>query len=60
MDLKEAIRQQLKVIPKEVLTGGLMTSVRWKEKAVKAQKILKHPNPKRSDLENILNELRHF
>ncbi len=60
MDLKEAIRQQLKVIPKEVLTGGLMTSVRWKEKAVKAQKILKHPNPKRSDLESILNELRHF
>lgn len=60
MDLKEAIRQQLKVVPKAVLTGGVMTSVRWKEKAVKAQKILNHPNPKRSDLEDVLNELRHF
>ena len=60
MDLKEALRQQLKVIPKEVLTGGLMTSVRWKEKVIKAQKLLKHPNPKRSDLEDAINQLRHF
>jgi hypothetical protein len=60
MDLKEAIKQQLKVIPQSVVTGGLMTSVRWKEKALKAQKVLKHPNPKRSDLEDVLNELRHF
>jgi hypothetical protein len=37
-----------------------MTSVRWKEKAVKAQKILSQTNAKRSDLENILDELRHF
>ena len=60
MDLKEAIRQQLKVVPKAVMTGGLMTSVRWKEKAVKAQKILKQPNPRVTDLESVLNELRHF
>jgi hypothetical protein len=60
MDLKEAIKQQLKVIPQSVVNGGLMTSVRWKEKALKAQKVLKHPNPKRSDLEDVLNELRHF
>lgn len=60
MDLKEAIKQQLKVIPQSVMNGGLMISVRWKEKAIKAQKVLKHPNPKRSDLEDVLNELRHF
>ena len=60
MDLKAEIRRQLKVVPKSVISGGLMTSVHWKEKAVKAQKILNQPNAKRSDLQDILDQLRQF
>lgn len=60
MNLKEAIKQHLKTVPPAVINGGLMTSVHWKEKALKAQKILSHPNPKRSDLETMLDELRRF
>ena len=60
MDLKAEIRKQLKTVPKSVISGGLMTSVHWKEKAVKAQKILSQPNAKRADLERILDELRRF
>jgi hypothetical protein len=42
------------------MNGGLMSSIHWKEKAAKAQKMLKHPNPKRSDLEHMLDQLRQF
>lgn len=60
MNLKDQIAQQIKIIPKSVMNGGLMSSVHWKEKAAKAQKMLKHPNPKLSDLEQMLDELRRF
>jgi hypothetical protein len=60
MDLKAEIKRQLKVVPKSVISGGLMTSVHWKEKAVKAQKMLSQPNAKRSDLQDILDQLRQF
>jgi hypothetical protein len=60
MNLKEQITQQLKIIPQAVINGGLMSSIHWKEKAAKAQKMLKHPNPKRSDLEHMLDQLRQF
>jgi len=60
MDLKAEIRKHLQTVPKSVISGGLMTSVHWKEKALKAQKILSQPNPKKVDLETILNELRRF
>jgi hypothetical protein len=60
MNLKEQITQQLKIIPQAVINGSLMNLVQWKEKVVKAQKMLKNSNPKRSDLEHMLDQLRQF
>jgi len=60
MNLKEQITQQLKIIPQAVINGSLTNLVQWKEKVVKAQKMLKNSNPKRSDLEHMLDQLRQF
>jgi hypothetical protein len=58
--MKEQIAHQLKIIPQAVINGSLTNLVQWKEKVVKAQKMLKNSSPKRSDLEYMLDELKRF
>lgn len=59
-DVKEQLRQQIKIIPKAVQTGGVMTATLWKQKAEKAMKLLAQPRATKQELEAVLSELRSF
>jgi hypothetical protein len=59
-DLKEQLREQVKVIPNAVKTGGVMTATLWKQKAEKAMKLLGQPRATKIELETALMELRSF
>lgn len=59
-DLKEQLRQQIKIIPSAVKTGGVMTAVHWKQKAERATKLLAQPRATKMELETALLELRSF
>lgn len=58
--LKEQLREQIKVIPNVVKTGGVMTATLWKQKAEKAVKLLSQPRATKVELETALMELRSF
>ena len=58
--LKEALRNQIKVIPEAVKNGGVMTATLWKQKAEKAVKLLSQPRATKVELETALMELRSF
>lgn len=59
-ELKEQLREQVKVIPNAVKTGGVMTATLWKQKAEKAMKLLGQPRATKIELETALMELRSF
>ena len=59
-ELREQLRQELKVIPNAVKVGGVMTATLWKQKAEKAMKLLAQPRVTKNELEIILTELRNF
>ena len=59
-NLREQLRQELKVIPNAVKVGGVMTATLWKQKAEKAMKLLAQPRATKNELEIILTELRNF
>ena len=59
-ELREQLRQELKVIPNAVKVGGVMTATLWKQKAEKAMKLLAQPRATKNELEIILTELRNF
>lgn len=59
-ELKEQLREQIKVIPSAVKTGGVMTAVHWKQKAERATKLLAQPRATKIELETALSELRSF
>ena len=59
-ELKQQLREQVKVIPNAVKTGGVMTATLWKQKAEKAMKLLGQPRATKVELETALMELRSF
>lgn len=60
MSLKDQLRQQLRVIPSSVMTGGVMTTTLWKAKAEKANKLLSQPRASEIEIQRALEELRNF
>ena len=58
--LKEALRNQIKVIPEAVKNGGVMTATLWKQKAERAHRLLSQPKATKVELEVALSELRNF
>jgi hypothetical protein len=57
MDIREAIRQQLRVIPDAVKTGSVQTAVRWKERARLAEIVVKNPRSTEQQLQEALLNL---
>ena len=60
MDLRTEIREQLKIIPEAVKSGGVMTATLWKQKAEKAYKLASQPRATEVELRAVLMELKHF
>ena len=59
-NLREQLRQELKVIPNAVKVGGVMTATLWKQKAERAHRLLSQPKATKVELEVALSELRNF
>lgn len=57
---RELLRKQISVIPEAVKNGGVMTAMLWKQKAEKANLILKKPRATQRELETALYELMNF
>lgn len=57
---RELLRKQINVIPEAVKNGGVMTTMLWKQKAEKANLILKKPRATQRELETALYELMNF
>lgn len=57
MDIREVLRQQIRVIPDAVKTGSVQTAVRWKERAKKAEIVVKNPRSTQKQLQEALDEL---
>lgn len=60
MTLREELRNQLKIIPKSVMEGGVMTVGLWKAKAERASKLLGQPKATDVEIRAALSELRSF
>lgn len=60
MTMRDRLKQQLKVVPKSVMEGGVMTATLWKAKAEKASKLVAQPRASERELENALMELMNF
>lgn len=59
-DIRETLRKQINVVPEAVKKGGVMTTTLWKQKAHKAQLLLKKPKATNTELETALFELINF
>jgi cysteine synthase len=59
-ELKEQLKEQIKVFPESVKTGGVMTATLWKQRAEKATRLLAQPRASKIELETALMELRSF
>lgn len=58
--LREQLREQIKVIPEAVKNGGVMTATLWKQKAERAHRLLSQPKATKIELEVALSELKNF
>jgi hypothetical protein len=59
-ELRQALQEQIKVLPEAVKRGGVMTATLWKQKAERAHRLLSQPKATKIDLETALSELRNF
>lgn len=60
MSVRQRLKEQLKVIPKSVMEGGVMTTSLWKAKAEKAHRLVAQPRATDLELESALYELMNF
>lgn len=59
-ELRQALQEQIKVLPEAVKRGGVMTATLWKQKAEKAHRLLSSSKASKIELEVALSELRNF
>lgn len=59
-ELKQALQEQIKVLPESVKRGGVMTATLWKQKAEKAHRLLSSSKSSKIELEVALSDLRNF
>ena len=57
MDIRELLKQQIRVIPDAVKAGSVQTAIKWKERARKAEIVAKNPRSTERQLQEALNEL---
>lgn len=60
MSVRQRLKEQLKIVPKSVMEGGVMTASLWKAKAEKAHKLVAQPRATDLELESALYELMNF
>jgi len=60
VNVRERLREQLKIVPKSVMEGGVMTASLWKAKMEKASKLMAQPRASEQDMERALYELMNF
>lgn len=59
-NLRDELKNQLRVIPKSVMEGGVMAAGLWKAKAEKANKLLSQPRASEIELQRALHDLQNF
>jgi hypothetical protein len=57
MSIREEVKKQAGVIPDAVMRGSVQTSIRWKERAMKALRIANNPKSTEHELKMVLSEL---
>lgn len=60
MNYREEIKRITKTLPKSVVSGGVMTAVRWKDKLGKAMKLVDNPRSTEAELRRTYLELSNF
>lgn len=60
MSVRQRLKEQLKIVPRSVMEGGVMTASLWKAKAEKANKLVSQPRASEYELENALSDLLNF
>jgi len=60
VSVRQRLKEQLKIVPKSVMEGGVMTASLWKAKAEKANKLVAQPRASEYELENALSDLLNF